>query len=408
MILLYNILLSICLLIALPFLFIFMPKRELKMRLGLHEEGNTGYIWFHCASVGEVNALKPLLKVMKEKYPHDRILVTTMTLTGLETAKTVKEVDEATLLPFDLILLYKLLLKRYQPRLLIIVETELWISLFHACRSAKIPVLIVNGRISDSSYGKYHFLSHFVKKTFSYVSFVGAQSEEDKKRFISLGFNNVHNTQNLKFCTRLPDIDVDKTKAEWGVSKEDFVIVWGSSREGEEELILSYFRRLQRQIPNLLLIIAPRHLNRLPQIKEMSKKRRYSLLSKQKKQAKESDIIIIDSMGELVHAYAVADIAIVGGSFFDHGGHNPLEPLYYKTPTIIGSFHSSCRNLVEMLVANEAIIISSRKKLVDDIIKLADDEKLRKRYGDNGKKAIDNNSCSVEQNMQFIKKYLSS
>lgn len=398
--LIYNIFFFICLLIAVPFLAVFMPKNELKMRLSIYKKGEQGYLWFHCASIGELNAVKPLIKHIKEKYPNKKILLTTMTVTGFESANTVKEINETKLLPFDLILLYMRFFKRFNPQALIIVETELWFSLLSACRKAKIPVGIVNGRISDKSLNKYHFLSRFLKKSFKHVSFVGAQSDEHKNRYLSLGFKNVHNTHNLKFCTELPTVDKEIIKSEWDVNQDAFIIVWGSSRDGEEELLLSLQRRLKQKIPNLLFILAPRHLNRLSQITELFKKTKYRLLSDKKET--DFELMIIDSIGQLYKAYSIADVAIIGGSFIDYGGHNPLEPIYYGVPTIIGQHHSNCRDLVQKLMNKEAIIISNKRRLLNDIIKLAKNRELRMSYGDTGKKTVEKNACSVQLNMKHL------
>ncbi len=416
----YNLLLTICLIIALPFLIIFLPKKELMMRLGINRTPNDEYLWFHCASVGELNAVKPLLTAIKQKNENKNILVTTMTVTGFNSCKEVPEINQASLLPFDLVLLYYIFIKRCNPQVLIIVETELWFSLFQACKLFKIPVLIVNGRISDKSYDKYYFISKLFRKLFSHVKFVGAQSLENKKRYESLGFKNVYNTHNLKFCTELPEVNKETVRSEWHIDKNAFVITWGSSREGEEELLLSIYSKLKRNIPNLHLIIAPRHINRLSDIKILLNKKKYTLLSEithnsnirksdnynVKTNLMNSDIMIIDSMGKLVYAYATADLAIIGGSFFDYGGHNPLEPLYYETSAIIGNFHSSCRDLICKLVEDEAIVVSSTKKLSKDIISLASNKSKRKELGEKGKQTIVNNSCSVKENLYHIEKYV--
>lgn len=402
---LYNVLFLISLLIALPFLVIFLPRKELKMRLGLYDDGqDRGYLWFHCASVGEVNAVKPLLAEIKTKYPHIKILMTTMTVTGYENAGNTAVIDRATLLPFDMFLLYRQLIKRFMPVALIIVETELWFSLLYTCRLSKIPVGIVNGRISDKSFSNYLFLSRLVRKDFYHVSFAGAQSDEDRERYEHLGFRNVYNTQNLKFCTRLPDYDKQKTRAKWHIGDDDYVIVWGSSRDGEEEIISSLQRYLRKEIENLKFIVAPRHMKRLPEIKETLKKNRFRLLS-ETYNPKEK-MIVIDTLGKLVEAYSIADLAVIGGSFVDHGGHNPLEPLNYEVPAIIGEYHSKCRDLVEKLLANQAIVISNRKELYNDILSLSKDREFAEKLGKAGKQTIMKNSCSVQMNLEHLEKFV--
>jgi 3-deoxy-D-manno-octulosonic-acid transferase len=402
--LLYNLILFVCLILITPFLLLLLSFTELKSRLGFitkEQKGdNNKLVWFHCASVGEVNAVKPLLQKFRTDYPQYKVLITTMTVTGLKTVRNAEIADFQALLPLDLFPLYNAIFKYYSPSLLIIVETELWFNLLLQAKLRKIPVALVNGRISDNTFSSYNFLSIFLKKLFSSVAFTGAQSELAKERFGKIGFKNVHNTKNLKFCTNLHPFDKIKIRQQWNYSKNDFIIVWGSSRPGEEELLLSLYKKLRKKIPNLRVVIAPRHLNRLSQIKQLFAAADYTLFSEEGKSR--SDFLIIDRMGILPQAYAIADIAVIGGSFCNYGGHNPLEAVFYEVPTIIGNYFSSCRDIVTKLSDNDGIVISRASRLAKDIIYLAENPDSRKSIARNGKETLRNNSDSVDNNLSFI------
>ena len=400
---LYNLFAFVGLLIAIPVLCLVLPFKELKPRLGIsnHDiKSSVESIWFHCASVGEVNAAKPLIESFKARFPLAKILVSTMTTTGYEVVKESKIAHYQILLPLDFYPLYRRIFKYYRPKMLIIVETELWFNLLWKAKNEGVQTSIVNGRISDKTYMQYRLLSLLFKPLFTSLRFTGAQSEEAAQRFRKLGFTNVHNTKNLKFCVTLPPINRSVKRVEWGYSKEDFIIVWGSSRPGEEKLLISIFHDLKRKIPNLRIIVAPRHLTRLNQIEQLLVSENFSIFSQKDTYSK--DILIIDSIGILTQAYAIADIAIVGGSFYDFGGHNPLEPLFYGVATIIGNFHSSCRDIVKTISERGGIVISDRNLLANDILSLAQNRVRRASIAAIGEETLSNNRDSLELTMTFL------
>ena len=399
----YSILIGAGLLLALPLLLIFLSTGELQQRLGWGKAEQSDLIWFHCASVGEVNALKPLLIEFKRAYPQEKILLTTMTVNGRNIAAGIPEADLVRLIPLDFLPLVSNFMRKYRPKMIVIIETELWPSLFYAARVRSIPIAIVNGRISDYSYKKYRLISFLLRGLTKSVLFTGAQSELDRQRFTALGFRNVINTHNLKFCLQLPQYEATTVRSEWFLRPEDYIIVWGSSRPGEEEMLLSILPDLLKAIPHLKIIIAPRHLKRLPQIIELCEKFSATLLSEIRK---DYEILIIDAMNILTKAYSIADLAIVGGSFTDFGGHNPLEPAYYTKPTVIGNYHSSCRHIVKTLLENSALLVSSREQLLTDIIQLYKQKELRITLGKNARKTIDENSYSVQENLLNLGKIL--
>ncbi len=382
-----------------PYIFFRFKGIEKKQRTGFFSKKLKKSIWFHAASVGEVNAVKPLLHVLLKKYPESNFVLTTMTGTGQETAKKIDPNIATSFLPFDCFTMMKRFIKKVNPQLIILVETEFWPTLLWLANKNKIPVIVVNGRLSDRSFPHYKRFLFFWKPLWKTISAVNAQSEEDKKRFLSLDFNNVVNAHNLKFCVELPEFERDISRKEIKTSKNDFVIVWGSSRPGEEKLLKSIYHDLKKVIKNLKIVIVPRHLECMPEIESIFADSDYQVFSKLKQQY---EILIVDQMGILNKIYALADLVIVGGSFFNFGGHNPLEPAFYKIPIIMGEDFSSCRDSVMKMIENNGILISSNEKLLSNIIFLYKNPEIRKNLGSNAKKTLQENSDSLEKNLDTV------
>ena len=397
MIILYNLLLIIPLIFSIPITFFLLNKDEFLQRYGFKIPKTKNPIWFHCASLGELNGIKPLIKELSAIYPDEEILITTTSRTGLKEAKRIT--DLATFLPIDHFFIIKRFLKIINPKILIITETEIWPNLFYLTQK----IIIVNGRLSQKHLKKYKMLKILFPKLFENVIQVCVQSETDNKRYQKIGLKNLTTTGNLKFSVTQKETDKKKKRTEWGYSPNDFIIVWGSSRPGEEKLIADLFPTLKEKIPKLKLIIAPRHLKRLSEVKQIF--HNYSLYS-QLKDNSDNGILIIDTMGILTQAYAVSDIAVIGGSFYNFGGHNPLEAIFYKIPTIIGNYHSSCEDTVNILLKGKGIIVSNEKNLINDIIFLYENPQKRISLGENGYKVMKKNSQSLPITLNCIKKAL--
>ena len=397
MIILYNLLLIIPLIFSIPITFFLLNKDEFLQRYGFKIPKTKNPIWFHCASLGELNGIKPLIKELSAIYPDEEILITTTSRTGLKEAKRIT--DLATFLPIDHFFIIKRFLKIINPKILIITETEIWPNLFYLTQK----IIIVNGRLSQKHLKKYKMLKILFPKLFENVIQVCVQSETDNKRYQKIGLKNLTTTGNLKFSVTQKETDKIKKRTEWGYSPNDFIIVWGSSRPGEEKLIADLFPTLKEKIPKLKLIIAPRHLKRLSEVKQIF--HNYSLYS-QLKDNSDNGILIIDTMGILTQAYAVSDIAVIGGSFYNFGGHNPLEAIFYKIPTIIGNYHSSCEDTVNILLKGKGIIVSNEKNLINDIIFLYENPQKRISLGENGYKVMKKNSQSLPITLNCIKKAL--
>ena len=386
-----------------PFLAFKFNGRERKERFGKTKHRFEKCVWIHAASVGEVNAVKTLINELLNKYNHPDFVLSTMTKTGQEIARIVSPKLTTVFLPFDVGFIMKRFFKQINPSLIILVETEFWPNMLRIAKKRKIPIVIVNGRISDRSFPGYKNLRFFWKPLWKAVKAVNAQSEKDAQKFKALKFKDVVNAHNLKFCIDQPEYDRSKLRKELGYSKTDFVLVWGSSRPKEEKLLLKILPELKETIPRLKIILVPRHLHRIPELKELLKNHDYKLYSELKDVP---EILLVDEMGILNTFYALSDVAIVGGSFFNYGGHNPLEPAFYGTPMIIGNHYYSCRDSVDRLLENNGIIVSNIDNLVTDFNELNRDMNKTRQMGMNAKHTLENNADSLKMHLERLEKYI--
>ncbi|MFO7897225.1 MAG: glycosyltransferase N-terminal domain-containing protein [Candidatus Cloacimonadales bacterium] len=397
----YNFFLTILAWLALPLSNIWVPPQQRANRRGDDLPAQKDVIWIHAASVGEINAIKPFIGQLQKRFPQQKIVLSTMTASGQAAAQTVSEAISSFYFPFDTYLIMRRTLRQLQPKMIIIAETELWPNLFYLAQKQNIPLEIVNARLSDKNFKLYRITSFLWKKIGASVQ-VNAKAAADAQRFRQLGFQSVINAHNLKFCLQLPEYSKLELRQHYGFSAADKILVWGSSRPGEEQLLKNILGQLQTEIPQLKVIIVPRHLNRISEVMQL-----FPTASLSSEVPKLDQINIIDQMGLLVKMYALADLAIIGGSFFDFGGHNPLEAVYYGVPTIIGNYHHACQDSVEILQAAEGIVVSDQEQLATDILKLLREDRGH-QVGARGKAALQSNQASLEINLQKTAELLGS
>ena len=343
-----------------------------KIKLGLFDapKFDNNVIMFHAVSVGEVLSLEKLLIKTKSEFPNHKIVLTTGTKTGQELAhkKYSDKIDFITYFPFDISFAINNFLNRINPSIVLIAETELWPNFAIQCKKRDIPLLIINGRISDASYGSYKFLKLFFAPILNLYSKIYTQSELDKERFINLGTasDKVEVMKNLKF-------DIDKTPSDIDLKKgENKVLIAGSTHSGENEILIKTFDNLRKNHNNLKLIIAPRHLERVKEIEQILSNYNYSYGYRSNNDTFENfDIVILNTLGELKKAYAFSDIAFIGGSFNKTGGHNPLEATVYNVPTITGPSIKNFRDIYSILTnAGASVLVNNQAELETAIDKL--------------------------------------
>lgn len=318
-------------------------------------------IMLHGVSVGEVIALENLVKKLKETFPKYKLVVTTGTKTGQDIAQKKFNgiADLVTYFPFDIPSAVNKFLDELKPSLVLIAETEIWPNFAVGCKKRNIPSCIINGRISDSTYKTYKIAKPFFNEVFKNFTAVYAQSQEDLQKYISLGMKNTEFMGNLKFDIKKKDADIDLGQ------NGHKVLIGGSTHKGEDEIVLDCFKKLKSEFPNLKLLLAPRHPQRVPEIEQLIGQRElsYGLRSKDEKFT-DHDIIILDTLGELGKMYSICDIAFIGGSFNKTGGHNPLEAVVYDKPTLSGPCIHNFKDIYSILQkAGAAKVVSTPNEL---------------------------------------------
>lgn len=305
---------------------------------------NAPVIWVHAVSVGETRAAEPLLRALRSHWPDHHILLSHMTPTGRATGAELfrDEIAAGTLtqcyLPYDLPLLLNGLLRRFAPRICVLMETEVWPNLIYVCKAHKIPVALVNARLSERSLRKAQRMAGLIRPAAAAIDCVAAQTGADAQRISQLGAPHVVVTGNSKFDVAIPDEKVrmgETLRAQWGQRP---VLVCASTREGEENLILDAF--IDAGMHDTLLLIVPRHPQRFDEVEQLVRQRGLSVQRRSTLDgggiAPTVQVVIGDSMGEMISYYVSADVAFIGGSLLPLGGQNLIEACAVARPVLIG------------------------------------------------------------------------
>lgn len=370
-------------------------------------------IWIHAVSVGEVMAAAPLVQALFEKHPDDSILITTVTPTGSARVTALFGNNVAHVYaPYDLPGAVSRFLNRVRPRLAIVMETELWPNLFRACQGRSIPLLLVNARLSERSVAGYRRVRSLAARTLSMVTEIAAQSELDAGRFRSLGADErcITVTGNMKFEQRVSPSLLERAEVlrrDWGAGRA--VWVAGSTHDGEDEIILDVFRQLRKQFRDCLLVLVPRHPERFESVAELCRHRGYNTLLRSERASctPETDVFIGDSMGELGLFYAASDVAFVGGSLVEHGGHNLLEPAALGVPVVTGSHVFNFVEICELLLqAGACEKVANADMLLRTLSRWLQDANERHRVGQRGREVVEKNRGALHSVMTMIDRHL--
>lgn len=379
----YRILSTILFLISLPIYAAvracrgkFLPGWKEKFGKFTAPELGEKVIMFHGVSVGEVIALENLIKKTKETFPDYKIVITTGTKTGQEIAHKKFEniADFITYFPFDITICVELFLKKIKPSVVLIAETELWPTFAAYCKKREIPLFVINGRISDSTYKSYRLLKGFFKELFKNYTKILTQSEEDKEKFISIGApaEKTMVMKNLKFDVKRVDANIEIGKG------NNRIIIAGSTHKGEDEIVLNSFSELKKEFPDIKLLLAPRHLTRVNEVKELVEKTKLPYGQRSNNENfLNNDIIILDTLGELSRMYQICNFAFIGGSFNKTGGHNPLEAIVYNKPAISGPSIHNFRDIYWILSRSKAgKVVKTPQELTKYMHKLLADKEF--------------------------------
>ncbi|MCB5259436.1 MAG: glycosyltransferase N-terminal domain-containing protein [Candidatus Cloacimonetes bacterium] len=399
----YKLVTELIFFISRPILWLILPLFNYRESIIIPESNNDNPVLIHCSSVGELNAIIPLVRhLIKEGIP---LIINTVTVTGRDLAKRQFPELRVTLAPLDFASLRFKQIKAISPRLIIVVETEIWPMMLDISARMNVAVIFINARMSDKSLDRYLRMKGLLRYLGRNVQLVLAQSKDDQQRFKKIWNTRVLAAGNLKYCLQLTQYDNLKTREKLGFKKNDKILVWGSSRPGEENLLMTIFPSLKAEIPNLRVILAPRHPKRCDEVERMLIEYEYCKLS-ELSNGSLYEILLIDGLGYLDKAYAISDLAVVGGSFYNFGGHNPLEPAFYGKAIIIGEYHASCKSSVNKLAQNKALVVSSIRTLQQDIIKLLKNDTMREEMGKRAKIVLTENAEALENHIKGIMKCL--
>jgi 3-deoxy-D-manno-octulosonic-acid transferase len=364
-------------------------------------------LWIHCVSVGETKAIYTLLEQLQKKYPRAHFLITHGTPTGKKVTLPKNKNIHRAYLPYDAFDLVKRFLKFYKPTAGILLEKEIWPNLINQCSHKKIPLLLINGRLSNESIENYKKFRNFYAPLLNKLSTICVQGESDKKNFEQLTTHKVQVMGNLKFDQIPPKETVQKSKKmKHDLMIEDqIVIVAGSTREGEEEIILNEILKMNKK--NISLILTPRHPERFSKVESLlkSKNVKFAKRSKASSVKLTPNFILGDSMNEMYMYYALANVVIIGGSFFNYGSQNPIEPLKMKKPTIIGPSIFNFKDIILGAIKSKAAIqINHIHELPRTITKLSN-LKTRNAMIEKSKGFISRAKGSSRKNLRIISQY---
>jgi 3-deoxy-D-manno-octulosonic-acid transferase len=374
-------------------------------------------IWIQAVSVGEVFVCKSLIPLLREKFPGHDLVVSTITKAGNDLAKKLFSKDAVIIyFPLDFGFTVRRAIKYIKPGIYIMIETEIWPNLLGELSLNSIPSVMINGRISDRSIGKYRLVLPFLKKTLSEISAFCMQDTIDAERVISLGAppDRVKVTGNMKFDVEVLDNGraPDVVRRSLSLSGDDPLLVAGSTHEGEEEAIVEAFKELIPDFPRLKLLIAPRHIDRVKEIEKIIKKTgfepvRVSRLNDSRITIHDSQILILDTIGHLNEAYSAATLVFVGGSLVKHGGQNPLEPAVLGRAMLFGPHMFNFRYITKILLKEGAALqIAGKEDLARNLKMLLNDPLKRSELGDNAKRAIAQNRGATKKNLEKISEIL--
>jgi 3-deoxy-D-manno-octulosonic-acid transferase len=382
-------------------------------RFGFGSAGAGPTVWVHAVSMGEVTAAAPLIRAVRSRYPQWPVILTTATPTGRAKAHSLFGDSIAVrFLPYDTPGSMRRFVARARPRLAIILETELWPNLFFECRRRGIPVVLASARLSLKSVARYRRFGGLFRAVFSGSTLVAAQSAEDAERFIAIGADpdRTHVIGNVKF-----DMGVEAAQIEQGRELRSTLWggrpVWiaGSTHAGEEEMVLAAHAELQASAAGALLLLVPRHPERFQSVADLLSRAglRFDRRSSRNAVRPDTQVLLVDTVGELASLYAAVDVAFVGGSLVPVGGHNLLEPAALGVPVITGPYQSNGKEIARVLLEQGAALqVNDTAELSAVLQRLFADPAARQRIGASGRHAVDVNRGSVTRLIELIEPIL--
>jgi 3-deoxy-D-manno-octulosonic-acid transferase len=380
--------------------------------------GKRPVIWLHAVSVGESLAARPLLKALRSTYPDHAILVSNTTETGRGIASRFPETDLCIYFPFDFLPAVTRVLERIEPRLVIIMETEIWPNFNREASRRGIPLVLANGRISDRSYDRYLAFSWFFRHSLQFFNSLCMQTDTDRDRIVSIGAppDRTLATGNLKYdipYRNVPAEEVRSLRELYRIPENLTVICAGSTHPGEELHVIQAYRELLGSCNDLFLVLVPRHPERADEVAGLLQgagiacRRRTALNNRGNDLFRSGAVLLVDTVGELMSLYALSDIVYVGGSLVPTGGHNLLEPASLGIPFVYGPHMNNFREIAALVTHYGAgVQIETAEGLVETCSSLIASTDLRRVLGQNGLKMMRDNGGATDRHMEIISRYL--
>lgn len=380
--------------------------------------GQRPVIWLHAVSVGETIAARPLLKALRSRYPDHAILVSNTTETGRAITATFPEKDLCLYFPFDFLPAVRNTLNSIRPAVIIIMETEIWPNFTREAAKRNIPVILANGRISDRSFSRYQQFSWFFRHPLQLFSCLCMQTDTDRKRIIAIGAppERTLASGNLKYDIPFRQVPTDEQaalKERYAIPGDLIIICAGSTHSGEEEHVLAAYRELLTTCDNLFLVLVPRHPERadvvagLLETNRLPYRRRTTLNGSNSERFHSGEVLLVDTIGEMMGLYALSDMVFVGGSLVPTGGHNLLEPASVGVPTIFGPNMTNFREIAALVLQYRAgVQIGTPADLAVVCRTLIEDRDQRHSLGQNGLRMMRENGGATERHLEAIARYL--
>jgi 3-deoxy-D-manno-octulosonic-acid transferase len=387
--------------------------RGFSQRFGFGTSVTSRSIWVHAVSVGEVQAAAPLVEALLKRFPAIPLVLTTVTPTGRVRAQALfgTRVD-VRYVPIDLPGSVRRFFNRVRPQLAIILETEIWPNLYHRCGRLGVPLVLASARISPRSVRSYRRLVGLFRETLSNGIFIAAQSPADAERFRSIGANpeHTHVVGNIKFDYSHPaNIEALGRSRRNALGWDRPVWVAGSTHAHEEDILLAAHRNLRARFPHALLVLVPRHPPRFGEVADALRSSgvKFVTFSSGAATSDDTEVFLVDTLGELLGFYAASDVAFVGGSLVPIGGHNLLEPLSLGVATLSGPNTWNAADIAKLLVECGAVrIVLDAAELAAAIGTLLAEPAARAQMGASGRKAIEDNRGAVGRLMNFLEPLL--
>ncbi len=365
-------------------------------------------IWIHAASVGEVLSAGPLVRELRRQFPRTKLIVSTFTHTGQRLGQKALPVDAVIFLPVDLAWVVRRALGLFEPSMIVFLETEIWPNMLRAASRRGIPVLLVSGRISPQSLRNYLRFGVFFRCVMRFFTALGMQTEEDARRIAQLGAEpaKITVTGSLKLAAQDGRGSAPAEIAAPQKAPGDLLWVVGSSHRGEEELALEGFAALRRRFHNLRMVLAPRHPERFVEIENLLVARGLEFEKRSQilgEAVIRRDVLLLDTIGELLQFYAIGDVAFVGGSLVDAGGHNILEPARHRIPVLFGPYMANFETIAdEMKKCGGGIEVGGIDELIHETADLLANHERRRLMGNRAYELAIQGRGVLERTMRLI------